>query len=159
MSKTRTTHAEYCTILYLNGYSIRQIRKTLSDKRIRGVEVSFEVIHKWISGYINIPDFSDTSAFLDGVNAWDNYHRDLDELLGNKETTDGFKKARAAFTEDNFQVGLKLMELIRDKLIESDIKLEDCTNVLVDYQQAISQLNYKKYSQKEEEAPANDEEQ
>lgn len=90
MSKTRTTHAEYCTILYLNGYSIRQIRKTLSDKRIRGVEVSFEVIHKWISGYINIPDFSDTSAFLDGVNAWDNYHRDLDELLGNKETTDGF---------------------------------------------------------------------
>tara|TARA_Y100001951_G_C11252465_1_gene247297 strand:- start:1 stop:354 length:354 start_codon:yes stop_codon:yes gene_type:complete len=88
MSKPITTHAEYCIILYLDGHSIRQINKLLDDKR--GVQISFRVIHKWISEHINIPDFVDNSAFLDGVNAWDNYRRDLDELLGNEETTDGF---------------------------------------------------------------------
>ena len=80
------------------------------------------------------------------------------ELLCLKEIKDNFKKAKDALTENNFQVGLGLLESIRNKLIETDIKLEDCTNVLVHYQQAISQMDYSKYNDNKEEV-SNDEEQ
>ena len=84
--------------------------------------------------------------------------KESEELLCLKEIKDNFKKAKDALTENNFQVGLGLLESIRNKLIETDIKLEDCTNVLVHYQQAISQMDYSKYNDNKEEV-SNDEEQ
>jgi len=79
-----------------------------------------------------------------------------EEILYSKEIKDNFKKAKIALDEGNFQGGLESMELVRNKLIETDIRLEDCTRVLVDYQSTITQMNHKKYS---EEVPVNDEEQ
>tara|TARA_R100000008_G_scaffold68774_1_gene46042 strand:+ start:87 stop:401 length:315 start_codon:yes stop_codon:yes gene_type:complete len=78
-----------------------------------------------------------------------------EELLFSKEMKDGFKSAMSAFGEGNLQVGLDTMEAIRNKLIEADIRLEDCTRVLVDYQQAVSQINAEKY--KEQEGASNEE--
>ena len=73
-----------------------------------------------------------------------------EELLFSKEARDNFKKAMEAFEENNTQVGLELLELIRNNLIEIDIKLEDCTSVLIDYQQTLSQMNFEKYNKQEE---------
>lgn len=81
-----------------------------------------------------------------------------EELLFSKGARDDFKRVTKAFEENNTQVGLELLESIRNNLIEIDIKLEDCTSLLIDYQQAISQINYKKYNTKEE-ATSDDEEQ
>ena len=76
--------------------------------------------------------------------------KESEELLYSKEVKESFKKATTAFCEGNLQTGLELMELIRSRLIEADIKMEDCTSVLVDYQKTISQMNYEKYNDEEE---------
>ena len=48
--------------------------------------------------------------------------KESEELLYSKGIKDNFKKAKEALCEDNIQVGLKLMETIRDNLIEIDIR-------------------------------------
>ena len=83
--------------------------------------------------------------------------KESEELLYSKEAKDSFKKLKEAFGANNIQVGLEALEKFRDNLIEVDIKLEDCTSLLVGYQQTISQINYKKYSEKEEEESNNEE--
>ena len=79
-----------------------------------------------------------------------------EELLFSKKTKDNFKKIKEVFAGNNTQAGLELLEAVRNNLMEIDIKLEDCTSVLIDYQRAVAQMNYDKHNEQGE--VVNDEE-
>tara|TARA_Y100000593_G_scaffold92801_1_gene185596 strand:- start:2029 stop:2340 length:312 start_codon:yes stop_codon:yes gene_type:complete len=74
--------------------------------------------------------------------------KEAETLLSSKKSI--FQKFNSFLDDDNTQKGIETLESLRSDLIEADYKLMDCRELLVDYQQAISQINTEKYKEQQE---------